>query len=55
MKHLFLTLALILSFALPVAPAPKAPACYVTGNARKQACICGTVAVPMLFCKAVRR
>ena len=54
MKHLFLTLALILSFALPVAPAPKAPACYVTGNARKQACMCGRVAVPLWVCKAKR-
>ena len=51
MTRLFLALALVLATTLLAA---KAPACYLTGNARKQACMCGRVAVPMLFCKARR-
>jgi len=51
MTRLFLALALVLATTLPAA---KAPTCYITGNARKQACMCGRVAVPMLFCKARR-
>jgi len=51
MTRLFLALALVLATTLLAA---KAPTCYITGNARKQACMCGRVAVPMLFCKARR-
>jgi len=54
MNHLPLILALILALTLPTAGAAKAPACYLTGNARKQACMCGRVAVPLWVCK-VRR
>jgi hypothetical protein len=32
----------------------KAPSCYVTGRWPTYACMCGRVAVPMLFCKAAR-
>ena len=46
--------ALILALMLPTAGATKAPACYLTGNARKQACMCGRVAVPLWVCKAKR-
>lgn len=49
-----LAVALILALTLPTAGAAKAPACYLTGNARKQACMCGRVAVPLWVCKAKR-
>ena len=51
MTRLFLALALVLATTLPAA---KAPTCYITGNARKQACMCGRVAVPLWVCE-VRR
>jgi len=28
---------------------------YLTGNARKQACMCGRVSVPLWVCKEVNR
>ena len=52
MTRLILALALVMALALPPA---KAPSCYITGNARKQACICGRVSVPLWVCKAVNR
>jgi len=53
MTRLFLALALALVLATTLLAA-KAPTCYITGNARKQACMCGRVAVPLWVCK-VRR
>lgn len=52
MTRLTLAIALILALVLP--PAAK-PSCYITGNARKQACICGRVSVPLWVCKEVNR
>jgi len=49
-----LTLAIALILALVLPPA-KAPSCYLTGNARKQACMCGRVSVPLWVCKEVNR
>jgi len=53
MTRLFLALALALVLATTLLAA-KAPTCYITGNARKQACMCGRVSVPLWVCK-VRR
>lgn len=53
MTRLFLALALALVLATTLLAA-KAPTCYITGNARKQACMCGRVAMPLWVCK-VRR
>jgi len=50
--RIILAIVLLLTLAMP--PAIRKPSCYITGNARAQACICGGVAVPMLFCKARR-
>ena len=51
MTRLFLALALVLATTLLAA---KAPTCCITGNARKQACMCGRVAVPLWVCEAKR-
>ena len=52
MTRLILALALVMTLALPPA---KAPSCYLTGNARKQACRCGRVSVPLWVCKEANR
>ena len=52
MTRLFLALALVLATTLPAA---KAPTCYLTGNARKQACMCGSVSVPLWVCRQTTR
>ena len=52
MTRLILALALVMALALPPA---KAPSCYITGNARKQACICGRVSVPLWVCRQTPR
>lgn len=52
MTRLILALALVLALTLPP---PKAPSCYLTGNARKQACRCGRVSVPLWVCKEANR
>jgi len=49
-----LTLAIALILALVLPPAAK-PSCYITGNARKQACICGRVSVPLWVCRQTTR
>jgi len=54
MTRLFLALALALVLATTLLAA-KAPTCYITGNARKQACMCGRVAMPLWVCKEVNR
>ena len=52
MTRLILALALVMALALPPA---KAPSCYITGNARNMACMCGRVSVPLWVCKEVNR
>jgi len=52
MTRLILAMTLIFTLALPPA---KAPSCYLTGNARKQACRCGRVSVPLWVCKEANR
>lgn len=52
MTRLTLAIALILALVLP--PAAK-PSCYITGNARKQACMCGSVSVPLWVCRQTTR
>ena len=55
LARLFLSVVLILSMAVPAAPAAKRPRCYLTGNARKQACMCGRIAVPLWICRMASR